>query len=62
MTGMTDPTRPILPILIGISGKRIFDKTSVQADGKIADRVAHRFGALFESLDGAFTQTPQVVI
>jgi hypothetical protein len=59
---MADPTRPILPILIGISGKRIFDKTSVQADRKIANRVAHRFGALFESLDGDFPQTPKVVI
>src|SRR5258708_15231655 len=50
------------PILIGISGKRNFDKTSVEADCAIAEALAHRFRSLFEALDRDLPATPKVVL
>src|SRR6516225_5728773 len=50
------------PILIGISGKRIFDKTSVQGDCAIAEALADRFRTLFEALEQDLPETPKVVL
>jgi hypothetical protein len=50
------------PILIGISGKRIFDKTSAQADCAIAEALADRFRTLFEALDRDLPGTPKIVL
>jgi hypothetical protein len=50
------------PIFIGISGKRIFEKTDVKADCVIADTLAGRFRALFEALDQELPNTPKIVL
>src|SRR5258708_1816147 len=50
------------PILIGISGKRISNKTDVAADCTIADALAKRFRAVFEALDRDLPQTPKIVV
>ncbi|SDR64121.1 hypothetical protein SAMN05519103_09423 [Rhizobiales bacterium GAS113] len=50
------------PILIGISGKRIFDKTSVKADCASAVALADRFRTLFEALDQDLPETPKIVL
>src|SRR5260221_7723942 len=50
------------PILIGVSGKRNFDKTSVEADCAIAAALADRFRILFEALDRDLPATPKVVL
>ena len=50
------------PILIGISGKRIFDKTSVKGDCAIAEALADRFRTLFEALEQDLPETPKVVL
>jgi hypothetical protein len=52
------------PILIGVSGKRIFDKTDVKADCAIADALAKRFRTLFEALDldRNLSETPKIVL
>jgi hypothetical protein len=46
------------PILIGISGKRIFDNTNVEADRAIAEDLADRFRTLFEALEQALPDSP----
>ena len=50
------------PILIGISGKRIFDHTNAQADCAIAEALADRFRTLFEGLDRDLPGTPKIVL
>jgi hypothetical protein len=50
------------PILIGISGKRIFDKADPAADSAIADALAIRFRAVFEALDRDLPETPKIVV
>jgi hypothetical protein len=50
------------PILIGISGKRFFDKTDVAADRTAADKLAKRLRAVFEALDRDLPQTPKIVV
>ena len=50
------------PILIGISGKRIFDKTNVKGDCAIAEALADRFRTLFEALDQDLPETPKIVL
>src|ERR1700719_231453 len=50
------------PVLIGISGKRIFDKTDAKADCGIAQAVADRLRIVFEALDRDLPQTPKVVL
>jgi len=50
------------PILIGISGKRIFNKTDAAADHAAADALAKRFRAVFEALDRDLPQTPKIVV
>jgi hypothetical protein len=50
------------PILIGISGKRMFDKADVAADGAIAEDIAKRFRAVFEALDRDLPETPKIVV
>jgi hypothetical protein len=50
------------PILIGISGKRIFNKTDAAADHATADALAKRLRAVFEALDRDLPQTPKVVV
>jgi hypothetical protein len=55
------PPLPI-PMLVGISGKRLFDKTSVQADREIAGRVADRLRGLFGELDDQFPRTPKILL
>jgi hypothetical protein len=49
------------PILIGISGKRIFDK-NVEADCAIADALVERFRALFEAIEKKLPKTPKIVL
>jgi nicotinamide riboside transporter PnuC len=49
-------------MLVGISGKRLFDKTSVQADREIAGRVADRLRGLFGELDDQFPRTPKILL
>jgi hypothetical protein len=49
------------PILIGISGKRIFDE-NVKADCALAEALAVRFRTLFEALDEDLPETPKVVL
>jgi hypothetical protein len=53
---------PRYPILIGISGKRIFDKTDATADEAIAQAVAARLRGVFAALDRDLPQTPKVVL
>jgi hypothetical protein len=50
------------PILIGVSGKRMFDKTDVAADAAVADSIAKRFRAVFEALDRDLPETPKIVV
>src|ERR1700676_5405821 len=50
------------PILIGISGKRVFAKTIAQADCAIAEALADRFRTLFEALDRDLPGTPKIVL
>jgi hypothetical protein len=50
------------PILIGISGERIFDNTNVEADCAIADALADRFRTLFEALEKDLPETPKIVL
>jgi hypothetical protein len=49
------------PLLIGISGKRIFDE-DVQTDRAIAIDLAARFRKLFDALDQEFPETPKVIL
>ncbi len=49
------------PILIGISGKRIFDP-DVTADRALEAALAARFRALFAALDAALPDTPKVLL
>ena len=50
------------PILIGISGKRVFDKANVQRDREVHEWVADRVRSLFQELDDAFPRTPKIVL
>jgi hypothetical protein len=50
------------PILIGVSGKRNFDKSSVAADCVVAEALADRFRAVFEALDQDLPETPKVLL
>ena len=57
------PTMPQrFPILIGISGKRNFDKIDPGADRAVAQALAARFAALFAALDQDMPQTPKVLL
>jgi hypothetical protein len=49
------------PILIGISGKRVFDEDA-DADRRMAKALAARFLKLFSALDEALPETPKVVL
>jgi hypothetical protein len=49
------------PVLIGISGKRVFDEDAGR-DRKIADALAQRFEALFNALDADLPETPKVLL
>lgn len=51
-----------LPLLIGISGKRIFDKDSAAEDEKISRWVAQRFKAIFDKLEAEYPETPKIVL
>jgi hypothetical protein len=51
-----------LPIFIGISGKRVFDKTNAEADREIAAWVADRFRDLFKKLEDDFPEVPKIVL
>jgi hypothetical protein len=57
------PTAPQrFPILIGVSGKRNFDKNDPGADRAVAQALAARFAALFAALDQDLPQTPKVLL
>jgi hypothetical protein len=49
------------PLLIGISGKRIFEE-DIQIDRAIADDLADRFRKLFAGLDQEFPETPKIIL
>ncbi|MBV8837423.1 MAG: hypothetical protein JO000_12855 [Alphaproteobacteria bacterium] len=51
-----------LPLLIGISGKRKFDKDDADRDRAISAAVAARLRRVFEQLDRDLPETPKVVL
>ncbi len=53
---------PRYPILIGISGKRLFDKKDPKADARIAQAFAERLRSVFAALDEDLPQTPKVLL
>jgi hypothetical protein len=61
-TGPNPSRRQRLPILVGISGKRIFDKANAKTDESIAAGLADRFRILFETVERAYPETPKIVL
>jgi hypothetical protein len=53
---------PRYPILVGISGKRLFDEKDPNADARIAQAFAERLRSVFVALDEDFPQTPKVLL
>jgi hypothetical protein len=53
---------PTFPMLIGITGKRIFDATSAVADERVDASVGHRIATVFEAIERNFPHTPKVVV
>ena len=53
---------PRYPILIGISGKRFFDKNDPEADARVAQALADRFRSVFAALDQDLPHTPKVLL
>jgi hypothetical protein len=60
--GRTDASAWRQPILIGVSGKRKFNKKDAEVDAKVADKIADRFRAIFEALDRELPETPKIVL
>ena len=51
-----------LPLLIGASGKRTFDKKDPARDRDLADTVRHRFDTIFDKLDRDYPNTPKILL
>ena len=51
-----------VPLLIGISGKRMFDAKDGDEDRRLADDVWRRLDRVFTRLDEAFPSTPKILL